>query len=135
MKSKTKLYGLASVAALGLVSCANDELKEVYAGEEISFTTRVSRSTPTTLENLDGFYVYAHAEGYSNLLINGMKATKEKEGDYSLENKVTWPIDVNRIHFWAFGPLAQKDNVHNYRTFAKRFHRGVRHGKWRQKPH
>ena len=111
MKSKAILFSLASVAALGLVSCANDELKEVYAGEEISFTTRVSRSTPTTLENLDGFYVYAHAEGYSNLLINGMKALKEKEGEYALENKVTWPVDVNKIHFWAYGSLKQKDNV------------------------
>lgn len=113
MKSTTKLLGLASIAALGLVSCASDELKDAYAGEEISFTTRVSRSTPTTLENLDGFYVYANADGYSNLLINGMKATKEGESAwYGLENKVTWPVDVNTIYFWAYGPL----NANQYVT-------------------
>ena len=110
MKSTTKLFGLACIAALGLVSCASDELKEAYAGEEISFTTRVSRSAPTTLENLDGFYVYAHAEGYSNLLINGMKAEKEDDSQYyGLENKVTWPVDVNKIYFWTFGPLGLKN--------------------------
>lgn len=106
MKSTTKLFSLASIAALGLVSCASDELKDAYAGEEISFTTRVSRSTPTTLESLDGFYVYANADGYSDLLINGMKATKEGDSAwYGLESKVTWPADVNTIYFWAYGPL------------------------------
>ena len=107
MKSKTKLLSLASIAALGLVSCANDELKEVYAGEDISFTTRVTRATPTTLDNLDGFRVYADADGYRNLFINGLKAVKKApgSGDYVLESKITWPVDVNKIRFWAYGPL------------------------------
>lgn len=106
MKLKSKLLGLASIAALGLVSCAGDELKEAYSGEEISFTTRVARSTPTTVKNLDGFYVYANAEGYSSLLIDGMKADKVDDSEwYSLEDKVTWPVDVNTIYFWAYGPL------------------------------
>lgn len=81
MKLKSKLLGLASIAALGLVSCAGDELKEAYSGEEISFTTRVARSTPTTVKNLDGFYVYANAEGYSSLLIDGMKADKVDDSE------------------------------------------------------
>lgn len=107
MKSKTKLLGLASLAALGLVSCANDELKEIYSGEEIEFTTRVSRATPTDLSNLDGFRVYADADGYKTLFINGLKATKKTVGssDYVLESKITWPVDVHKIRFWAYGPL------------------------------
>ncbi len=106
MKSKTKLLSLASVVALGLVSCTNDELKEIYSGEEITFTTKVSRATPTTLKELDGFRVYADADGYSKLFINGLMARKKStgSGDYELESKITWPVDVNRISFWAYGP-------------------------------
>lgn len=105
MKSKTKLLGLTSVMALGLVSCANDELKEVYNGEEIEFTTRVSRATITDKSNLNAFRVYADADGYSTLLIDGKKAEKVKDKDYyALEQKVTWPIDVKSIRFWAYGP-------------------------------
>ncbi len=103
MKSKTKLLGLTSVMALGLVSCANDELKEIYNGEEIEFTTRVSRATITDKSNLNAFRVYA--DGYSTLLINGKKAEKVKGKDYyALEQKVTWPTDVKSIRFWAYGP-------------------------------
>lgn len=117
MKSKTKLLSIASAAglalAVGLVSCAKDELKEV-AGEYLgfTFTTSVTRATPTTLTNLDAFYVYADADGYSNLLIDGLTATKkENTGDYVLEKNVFWPADVNKIRFWAYGPSGVKDKV------------------------
>lgn len=117
MKSKTKLLSIASAAglalAVGLVSCAKDELKEV-AGEYLgfTFTTSVTRATPTTLTNLDAFYVYADADGYSNLLIDGLKATKKgNTGDYALDKNVLWPADVNKISFWAYGPSKVKDNV------------------------
>ncbi len=128
MKSKTKLLSLASVVALGLVSCTNDELKEIYSGEEITFTTKVSRATPTTLKELDGFRVYADADGYSKLFINGLMARKKStgSGDYELESKITWPVDVNRISFWAYGP----ENVNIYRTNTNivRFHCCFRYG-------
>lgn len=117
MKSKTKLLSIASAAglalAVGLVSCAKDELKEV-AGEYLgfTFTTSVTRATPTTLTELDAFYVYADADGYSNLLIDGLTATKkENTGDYVLDKNVIWPADVNKIRFWAYGPSKVKDNV------------------------
>lgn len=117
MKSKTKLLSIASAAglalAVGLVSCAKDELKEV-AGEYLgfTFTTSVTRATPTTLTNLDAFYVYADADGYSNLLIDGLTATKKKNtGDYVLDKNVIWPADVDKIRFWAYGPSKVKDNV------------------------
>lgn len=117
MKSKTKLLSIASAAglalAVGLVSCAKDELKEV-AGEYLgfTFTTSVTRATPTTLTNLDAFDVYADADGYSNLLIDGLTATKkENTGDYVLDKNVIWPADVNKIRFWAYGPSKVKNNV------------------------
>ncbi|MCM1332213.1 MAG: fimbrillin family protein [Bacteroides sp.] len=111
MKSKTKLLSLASLATLMLVSCTNDELKEVYEGEEIAFTTRVGRATPTTLETLDGFRVYADADGYTDLFIKGDTVIKKKgtSGDYVFKDKkITWPVDVNIIKFWAYGPLDAK---------------------------
>lgn len=117
MKSKTKLLSIASAAglalAVGLVSCAKDELKEV-AGEYLgfTFTTSVTRATPTTLTNLDAFYVYADADGYSNLLIDGLTATKkENTGDYVLDKNVLWPADVEKIRFWAYGPSSVKNQV------------------------
>lgn len=116
MKSKTKLLSLASAAGLasvvGLVSCVKDELKEA-AGEYLGFTTSVTRATPTTLKNLDGFYVYADADGYKSLLIDGLKATKKENssGDYVLEKNVIWPADVDKIRFWAYGPSNVKDKL------------------------
>lgn len=115
MKSKTKLLSLASAAGLasvvGLVSCVKDELKEA-AGEYLGFTTSVTRATPTTLNNLDGFYVYADADGYKSLLIDGLKATKkENSTTYVLEKNVIWPADVEKIRFWAYGPSGVKDKV------------------------
>lgn len=111
MKSKTKLLSLASLATIMLISCTNDELKEVYEGEEISFTTRVGRATPTTLESLNGFRVYADADGYTDLFVKGDTVIKKEgtSGDYVFKDKkITWPVDVDRIRFWAYGPLDAK---------------------------
>ncbi|MDE6190547.1 MAG: fimbrillin family protein [Muribaculum sp.] len=111
MKPNAKLSGIALIAAMGLVSCSTDELQEINAGEGISFTTEVSRATPLTLANLDGFFVYADAKGYPQMFINGMKATKETKSNniFILDEKVTWPTGVENISFWAYGPLAAEN--------------------------
>lgn len=110
MNPTAKLSALAVMTAIGFASCSTDELQEVNTGEGISFTSQVSRATPTTLSNLDGFYVYADAEGYTNMFLKDMKATKDgNTSTYLLEHKVTWPADVDQINFWAYGPLAAKD--------------------------
>lgn len=91
MNPKTKLLSLASVAAVGLASCASDELKEAYVEEGISFTSRVTRATETNLGNLKAFYVYAESEGYTNFIIDGLKAEKStgsnSDGEYVLSQK------------------------------------------------
>ncbi len=110
MNPTAKLSALAVMTAIGFASCSTDELQEVNTGEGISFTSQVSRATPTTLSNLDGFYVYADAAGYKHMFIAGMKAIKDgATSTYLLAEKVTWPADVNQINFWAYGPLAAKD--------------------------
>lgn len=132
MNPTAKLSALAVMTAIGFASCSTDELQEVNTGEGISFTSQVSRATPTTLSNLDGFYVYADAEGYKHMFLENMMAKKDGTGNtYSLEQKVTWPADVNKIYFWAYGPLeagrskadggyltpvitAQSQHIHDY---------------------
>lgn len=112
MKQNAKLSGIALIAAMGVVSCSTDELQEINAGEGISFTTQVSRATPLTLEGLDGFYVYADADGYPQMFIDSLVAKKDptsSSGIYLLDKKVTWPTGVDTISFWAYGPLAAKD--------------------------
>ena len=37
MKKNVKLLGMVAMFSVTLASCTNDELKEVYQGEEISF--------------------------------------------------------------------------------------------------
>lgn len=77
MKKNVKLLGMVAMFSVALASCANDELKEVYQGEEISFTTRMTRAVETNTGNLKAFKVYAHAEGYGNtMFIDGLLAEK-----------------------------------------------------------
>lgn len=128
MKPTAKLPGIALIAAMGLASCSSDELQEVYEGEGISFNTQVSRAVTTTINNLDGFYVYADGAGYKHMFLTGMKAEKDgSTNNYLLEQKVTWPADLDEISFWCYGPLAAKNyltpdinatsqHIHNYRV-------------------
>ncbi len=132
MKPTVKLSGAFLIGALGLTSCVTDELQEANTGEAITFTSQVSRATPTTLKNLDGFYIYADAQGYTNMFLSGKKVTKEGAEDsniYVLDEKVTWPSDVDKISFWGYGPLdantylkpeisAQSQNLNNFKVAA-----------------
>ncbi|WP_299088810.1 fimbrillin family protein [uncultured Bacteroides sp.] len=114
MKKNVKLLGMVAMFSVALASCTNDELKEVYQGEEISFTTRMTRAVETNTGNLKAFKVYAHAEGYGNtMFIDGLLA--EKVGTintYSIVSEtgggIFWPSQVNKIQFWAYGPFQSK---------------------------
>lgn len=64
MKRNVKLLGTMAMLSMALASCTTDELKEVYQGEKISFTTRMTRAVGTTTENLQEFKVYAEADTY-----------------------------------------------------------------------
>ena len=84
MKKNVKLLGMVAMFSVTLASCTNDELKEVYQGEEISFTTRMTRAVETNSGNLKAFRVYAHAENYGNMFINHEMATKSDGNIFSL---------------------------------------------------
>lgn len=118
MNGNVKLLGMVATASIMLASCSNDELKEVYKGEEISFTTQIkTRATETTIDNLDGFYVYAKADGYAQMFINGQEAKKDKNNSNSFtiaDDKgggYLWPTGVNKINFWAYGPNTLNKDV------------------------
>lgn len=114
MSSRFKLISPATAAmaatALMLASCSNDDVQVVNQGTEITFNTQVSRATETTLENLKGFRVWAHAEGYTSMFINGDVAAKKdgEDGTYVLTKNYYWPNDVDKIQFWAYGPSGKR---------------------------
>jgi len=133
MNGNVRLLGMVAITTMMFASCSNDELKEVYKGEEISFTTQVkTRATETTLKNLEGFYVYAKADNYADMFINGQEAKKDKESNngFTITDKdgvgYLWPTGVDRINFWAYGPnnlnkdifKAQIDNTKQNFTVA-----------------
>lgn len=111
MKKNVKLLGMVAMFSVALASCTNDELKEVYQGEEISFTTRMTRAVETNTNNLEAFKVYAHAEGYGDVMfIDGLLAKKVNDSNiYSIVSEtgggIFWPSQVNNIQFWAYGPF------------------------------
>lgn len=91
-------------SAVILASCSADTAEEINRGNEISFSTNVSRATETKLDNLQEFIVYADAEGYPTLFINGETAKKQSESDYRFDKSYFWPSDVEYMSFWAYGP-------------------------------
>lgn len=109
MKKNVKLLGMVAMFSVALASCTNDELKEVYQGEEISFTTRMTRAVPTTTENLQAFKVWAHAENYENMFMSDYLAKRIEGGNFfSVDHEggaIFWPSGVNNIDFWAYGPF------------------------------
>lgn len=112
MKKNVKLLGMVAMFSVALASCTNDELKEVYQGEEISFTTRMTRAVETNTTNLKAFRVYAHAETYGNMFINGEMATRDENSTGNIFSITShtggsffWPSSVEQIEFWAYGPF------------------------------
>lgn len=82
MNGNVKLLGMVATASIMLASCSNDELKEVYKGEKISFTTQVkTRATETTLDNLDGFFVYAKGKRHVANVYKWTRGGKERRGE------------------------------------------------------
>ncbi|WP_288242839.1 fimbrillin family protein [uncultured Bacteroides sp.] len=117
MKRNVKLLGTMAMLSMALASCTTDELKEVYQGEKISFTTRMTRAVATTTNNLKAFRVYADADGYPDWFIDGDTARRDGNSNiFSILSKTGgsyfWPSDVKKIKFWAYGPI-DPDNSEN----------------------
>lgn len=123
MKKNVKLLGMVAMFSVTLASCTNDELKEVYQGEEISFTTRMTRAVETNSGNLKAFRVYAHAENYGNMFINHEMATKSDGNIFSLVSHTGgsffWPSKVNNIEFWAYGPFTSTTSADSVKVDAE----------------
>lgn len=108
MSKNVKLMGgVIAISSMMFASCSSDEVKEVLQQQDevISFTTKVvhTRSSETTLETLDGFYVYADADGYK-MFIKKEPVNKKEGSVYEMENSRVWPEDVDELRFWAYGP-------------------------------
>lgn len=109
--SRFKLFPTAIAAALAVASCTNEEAQVIPpTGNQIQFTTRVSRATETTLDVLkgseEGFKVYADVDDWDNLLINGDVAKwNDAQSAFVLDKKYNWTSDMKNIRFWAFHPI------------------------------
>lgn len=110
MSKKIKLAGMVAMLSMTFVSCSNDELKEAYQGEKITFTTKVGASRAQVINgvaDLESFRV--HAEMGSDKPFLDHVLAKKASGDastgiYKLENEIMWPEGANEIEFWAYGP-------------------------------
>ncbi|MEY8588130.1 fimbrillin family protein [Phocaeicola sartorii] len=114
MSKKIKLAGMVAMLSMTFVSCSNDELKEAYQGEKITFTTKVGASRAQVINgvaDLESFRVHAEMGGDKPFL-DHVKAERASSADatgiYKLtgisDNEAMWPEGVNEIEFWAYGP-------------------------------
>ncbi len=105
MNAKVKLLVTAGMVSLVLASCSKDDGRSGYATDDlITFNTRVSRATETTLANLKDIKVYADAEGYP-MFIDGMTASKaEGKNTFEFATPQYWPSGISTVRFWAYGP-------------------------------
>ena len=101
----------AAMAAMAMMftACDSDDVVEINQGQEITFSTQMSRATEITdASKLRGFYVWADAVGYDQMFINGDEATKDDDKSnsniFSLPKSYYWPKGIERIRFWAYGP-------------------------------
>ena len=104
MNLKLATFGLTAMALV--TACSNDEIEKINLGSEITFNTSVStRAAEMTTDKLSEFNIWADAEGYKQLFINGEKATKPANANYfSLGRAIFWPSEVASIQFWAVSP-------------------------------
>ena len=104
MKKDVKLLGMAAMFFMTFASCTNDELRERYQGEEISFTTRVTRAVEMKKENLTEFKVYGLGQGSNSFFINGQTAKKGDNNIFNLEQSAFWPTGEPTVKYWAYAP-------------------------------
>lgn len=107
MKLRTIAMGMGGI--LLAASCTNDVVEEVNMGQEISFTTRMTRAN--AVDNVDAlkqFRVFAKAEGYTQMFIDGEVAKQgivsEGKRIFSMDHAYHWPTGTNSIQFWAYAP-------------------------------
>lgn len=105
MNAKVKLLGMAGMVSLMLASCSKEESRSGYTSDDaITFNTRISRATETTLEKLKDIRVYADAMDYP-MFIDGLKASKAEGSNYfEFATPQYWPSGINKVRFWAYGP-------------------------------
>lgn len=121
MSKKIKLAGMVAMLSMTFVSCSNDELKEAYQGEKITFTTKVGASRAQVINgvaDLESFRVHAEMvpKGDTPFIDHklAIKASEDNStGIYKLESEIMWPDKVEEIEFWAYGPDKVGEPTHD----------------------
>lgn len=111
MKLRTIAMGMGGI--LLAASCTNDVVEEVNMGQEISFTTRMTRANAIdNVSALKQFRVFAKAENYTEtMFINGevakqgvISSDEDNRYIFNMEHTYHWPTGSNSIEFWAYAP-------------------------------
>ena len=121
MKSISK-FGIALAALFAVVGCSKNEvLKSNESDNGIRFSTYVDRAPQskgliTDSDNLEihGFGVsayYTHEDDWSeNSVPNYMYNTKVSGGDWSYSPVKYWPVESEKISFFAYAPHNDANN-------------------------
>ncbi|MDE6179906.1 MAG: fimbrillin family protein, partial [Phocaeicola sp.] len=121
MSKKIKLAGMVAMLSMTFVSCSNDELKEAYQGEKITFTTKVGASRAQVINgvaDLESFRVHAETDPKGETPFLDHELATEVSGDnstgiYKLEKEIMWPDKATEIEFWAYGPEGVGQPTHD----------------------
>lgn len=102
MKQK---FFLATMAAIAMTSCSNDEIMEINTGKAISFRTAMAtRATETTYGDLNEFFVTAFtANSTDTPYFTDLKFERDGNRFFSGE-KYYYPGDGSDLTFYAYAP-------------------------------
>lgn len=97
----------AAIAALAIVSCTKDDVKEVNRGQAIDFHTVMTRVTETTTNSLQDIWVTATSQSETNYFTD---LQFQRNGNYfTSEKSYYWPSDGSSLQFYAYSPA--KENL------------------------
>ena len=103
---KSHLIMLASLATLGLASCASDEPEvEPHNGIAIDFRPAMgSRASEITNANLNDIIVTALESDQTDPYFSNLTFTKGDDGFFGSDPVYYWPGDNKSLQFYAYAP-------------------------------
>lgn len=101
---KKHIY-MAAIAALAIVSCSKDEIKDANNGQAIDFRTMMTRAAEVTTAGLSDIWVTATSQSETNYFTD---LQFSRNGDYfKSETSYYWPSDGSTLQFYAYSPCEE----------------------------
>lgn len=108
MKKTQLLMTAAAIAALGLTSCAEDDMQgstALHSDSAINFRPAMSgqtRASEINNSNLSDIYVSAFMG--DSLYFNDVQFSKDNDGYFNSVKKYLWTGDTTTMHFYSYAP-------------------------------